>query len=391
MEGMNHHNMNGTNKYVLLKHLALQGPLSRVDLSNKTGLSKMAVTAIVNEYIAQGVIRQCGVASSTGGRKPTLLEIDPHALLTLGISISRDKVQVGIVNLRGEILESETVPFSSLTNSELFLNSVFYLCDLMTRHRLWERVWGIGVACAGPLSVQDGLVLNPPDFNNIHDVPIVDKLKERYGLPVYLQNDMGVAALAEMYFGTKANCSSFLYVGVGAGIGGGVIINHKLYCGASGLAGAIGHSIVEPGGLPCECGQHGCLEKYSSTRAVLKWARQESGNGQLSWLELTSALNNGDGLARRAFDRMSDYLIVALTNFQMAFDLECIIIGGDLYLAQDFVVDKVRAALQSDALAWRVRRRVRVESSSFAGNAYFIGTAALVMENNLICNSENPQ
>jgi predicted NBD/HSP70 family sugar kinase len=383
MNGLNHRDMSETNKYVLLKYLATHQQLSRLDLSRLTGLSKMTITAIIGEYLEKGIVRECGQSVSTGGRKATLLEIDPTALLTLGICIGREYMQVGIVNLRGNVLDEETVPFSSIGSTADFLNSLFYLCDRMLERPYHDRIWGMGVSCAGPLSIRQGKVLNPPDFHHIHDVEIVAELQNRYALPTYLQNDMCVAALAEAYFGHGQSYRDFLYVGVGAGIGGGVILDQKLYTGAVGLAGAIGHSIVERDGMPCECGQRGCLEQYASTKAVLQWAREQSGNASLSWMELANGAEMGDDLSLRALDRMTDYLSMALINAQIVLDMPCVILGGELYRAKSYVVERMREKMQDPCLQWVSRRKVQVEGSSFVGNAAFIGTTVLVMENNL--------
>lgn len=384
MNGLNHRGMNETNKFVLLKLLATRQRLSRAELSDLAGLSKMTVTALINEYAEQGVVRECGHSDSTGGRRAAVLEIHPGALLTLGIAVGREYVQVGIVNLRGEVLEAEMTPFSAIGSTADFLNSLFYLCDRMLQHSLHERIWGIGISCAGPLSVCEGTILNPPDFQNIHDVPIVAELEKRYGLPAYLQNDMCVAALAEAYFGLGRRYDDFFYVGVGAGIGGGLILDQKLYTGAVGLAGAIGHAVVERDGLPCACGQRGCLEQYASTRAILRFARERSGNAALSWLDLADGVADSAPLSLAAFDRLTDYLGAALANAQILLDVPCIVLGGDLYRARDYVVERVRERLQNPGLQWVSRRRVAVEGSTFLGNAAFIGAAALVMENNLI-------
>ena len=381
MIGINHTSMNGNNKYVIIKALATKGSMSRIELSKMSGLSKMTITAIVNEYIEQGIIRECGESDSSGGRRAKLLEIPRESLLTLAVYIGRDNLQVGIVSARGETIVAESIPFKDIETNEMLVNNIFYLCDLMLKNPLKEHIWSIGVSCAGPLSIGDGRILNPPNFNKIHDLDIVDILKEKYSLPCYLQNDMCVAALAEAYYGNKNDYRNFFYIGISDGIGGGVILNKKLFIGTTGLAGIIGHSIVEPNGLRCQCGKTGCLEQYSSIGAVLRWAQEQSGDDGLMWLKLVDGLKDGNEISIRALNRMADYLYIALTNFQVAFDMECIIIGGKLYGAKEYIVNRVRKKMHSTAIAWEYCQKVNVEGSVFVGNASFIGTAALVLEN----------
>lgn len=383
MTGVNHHDMNIKNKYVILKALATQGAMPRNELSKLSGLSKMAITAIANEYIEQGVLRECGELSSSGGRKPKLLELDPNALLTLSVSIDREMLLVGIVNARGTILRSEHIPFRQVDSNQILIDNLFYLCDIMMKDPLSRNFWGIGVSCVGPLSIEEGEILNPPDFGNIHNLQVVSLLKGRYGLPCYLQNDMCLAALAEAYYGRHSLLKNFLYIGISSGIGGGIILNRKLFTGTSGLAGIIGHSIVQMNGLPCTCGQRGCLEQYSSITAIVKWAREQSGDDSVTWMKLAGGILEGDPVSQCAIDRMAEFLYVAISNFQAAFDMQGVIIGGELYGAKDYIVSKMREKLQSETLKWSYRRKIEVEASSFMSDASFIGTAALTMENQL--------
>lgn len=381
MVGVNHHDMNTKNKYVILKALATKGAMSRNDLSIMSGLSKMAITAIVNEYIEQGVLHECGELLSSGGRKPKLLEIDSEALLTLAISIDREMLKVGIVNAKGTILRSEHIPFPRIDSNQVLIDNIFYLCDLMMKDPLKDRFWGIGVSCVGPLALEEGKILNPPDFGKIQDLSIVDLLYERYNLPCYLQNDMCLAALAEAYYGNHNTYKNFMYIGISSGIGGGIILNQKLYTGSSGLAGVIGHSIVQINGLPCGCGQCGCLEQYSSTTAITKWAQGQAKDNSLTWAKLAGGIASGNELSQKAVDRMTEYLYIAMANFQSAFDMQCILIGGELYGAKDYIVENLRQKMQSETIKWSSRRKTDVVGSSFISGAPFIGTAALVMEN----------
>lgn len=383
MTGVNHHDMNIKNKYVILKALATQGAMPRNELSVLSGLSKMAVTAIANEYIEQGVLRECGELSSSGGRRPKLLELDPNGLLTMAISIDREMLLVGIVNARGTILRAEHIPFRQVDSNQVLIDSLFYLCDMLMSDPLSKKFWGIGVSCVGPLSIEEGEILNPPDFGSIHNLPIVRLLQERYDLPCYLQNDMCLAALAEAYYGKHRTLKNFLYIGISSGIGGGIILNRRLFTGTSGLAGIIGHSIVQMDGIPCTCGQRGCLEQYSSITAIVKWAREQCGDESVTWMKLARGVLEGDLLSQSAVDRMAAYLYVAISNFQAAFDMQGVIIGGELYGAKEYIVSRVREKLQSETLTWSYRRKIEVAGSSFTSDASFIGTSALIMENRL--------
>lgn len=383
MTGINHKNMSKNNKHLLLKEIMTRKTVTRGDLCKKTSLSKMTITALVNEFIEKGIIRECGVASKNNGRRPTLLEVVPNSLLTLAISIDRDMLEVGIINLKGQILCVESVPFNFIRGNDAFLSSLYMICDRIVKTSYFEKVWGVGISSAGPLSIADGIILEPPDFNNVKNLEIVSAISKRYGLPTYLQNDMCLAALSEVYFGDTGSFDNFIYVGIASGIGGGVIIDKQLYTGSNGLAGVIGHSIVEMDGLQCECGQKGCLEKYSSTRATLKWAIQNGADKSLSWVELTKKAVDGDEICYEAIKRMTNYLEVAVTNMEIAYDTECFIIGGDLHFCRELITERIALNLNKRSKAWGFNKKVQVRPSTFVGNGSFVGTVALVMENNM--------
>lgn len=388
---MNQQSMNGMNKYILLKNMIIHEPISRIELSRMTGLSKMTITGLVKEYMDANIVRECGAADSTGGRKRTYLQVIPDALLTLGVFINRDNLYVGIINLKGQILQSDSIELTAMENNDTFLKKLYLLCDRLMKEEKAKKLWGAGISCAGPLLAKDGVILNPPDFNHIQSLSIVKCLKERYDLPVYLQNDMCVAALAEVYFGNRNHYDDFIYVGISSGIGSGVIINGRLHTGHGGLAGIMGHMIVEKDGLLCECGQRGCLEKYSSTRAVVKWAKEHGAGETLTWTELLLGALQGEKVCVQAMERMADYLEIAFANMANAYDTQCFIVGGDLRFYQETIVKRLEEKLNGNGFSWGAERDIRVESSAFVGNAPFIGTAALVLEGNFLSAQEHGQ
>ena len=385
MKGVNHQNMNGTNKFLLLKMIATQGPISRIRLSEKTGLSKMTVTALVNEYIEKGIVYECGLSQNQGssGRRPILLDIVADSQLTLGVNIGRDNVRAGIIDLRGNVLVSNNFAMGHIDNADDFMKALFVLCDSILKTSGSPKIWGIGVSTIGPISESKGVIYSPPAFYGIHDVPIVEKFKERYHLPVYLAEDTKVSALTEMYLGNAQNYDHFFFVDIKPGVGGAMIVDRKLYGGASGMAGSFGHYIVEPDGIPCECGQKGCLERYCSTRAILRWAKDNGADPSLTWLSFLDKVAGGDEICLKAVKRLCHYLAIGVTNIIAFFDPQCIFIGGDLWTIQDMVVEGVRNEVMNHLWASDVRPKIDILASRFLNNADFIGTAALVMENNL--------
>lgn len=382
MRGVNHQNMIETNKFLILKTIATCGPISRIELSKKTQLSKMTITSLIADFLEEGIVRECGTSASTSGRRPTLLEVVPDSLLTLGISVGRDYLQVGIINLTGAIVLHNQVPIGQFTTEDSFINGLLAMCEVILQNVPIEKVWGIGIASIGPINMTEGVIIDPPDFN-IDIIHIVPRLKERWNLPVYIENDMAVSALAEMYYGGGKQYNNFVYVGVTAGIGGGVILNQRLYSGTNGLASIIGHMIVQTDGELCACGQRGCLEAMSSVRATLHWAHQNGAPHDLDWMQLLIKAEAGDAICSAALERMNHYLLSGLINIVNLYDPECIFIGGDLWFAKDQLFQHFEQEVNARIIAAGNRRKVQIARSKFPVNAFFIGNAALVMENNL--------
>ena len=382
MRGVNHQNMIETNKFLILKTIATRGPISRIELSKETHLSKMTITSLIADFLQDGIVRECGTTASIAGRRPTLLEVVPDSLLTLGISVGRDFLQVGIVTLTGAIILSNQVPIGQFATEDSFISGLLAMCESILQNVSFQKVWGIGIASIGPINIAEGAIIDPPDFN-ISMIHIVPRLQERWNLPVYIENDMAVSALAEMYYGGGRLYNNFVYVGVTAGIGGGVIINQRLYSGTNGLASIIGHMIVLTDGELCACGQHGCLEAMSSVRATLNWAHQNGAQCDMDWMELLVKAEAGDAVCSSALERMNRYLVSGLINIVNLYDPECIFIGGELWFAKDHLFQHFEQEVNSRMIAAGNRPKVQISRSKFPGNAFFIGTAALVMENNL--------
>lgn len=384
MKGVNHHNMNETNKFILLKTIVTQGPISRVALSETTGLSKMTITAQINEYIQDGIVYECGTSfntsPSTSGRKAKLLNVVADSILSLGIMIGRNHVKAGIIDLKGNVLISNRFSIDQVHNSDDFIKALYIICDSIISEHNRSKIRAIGISCMGPLNVDKGFIYAPVDFHDIHDIPVADKLKEKYDLPVFLEVDTCVSALAEIYYGNAQNCDNFFYIEVKAGLGGGMIINRQLYSGASGYANTIGHHIVEPNGLPCSCGQSGCLERYCSVRAILDWAKENGADDNLTWLGFLDRVNNQDPICMKAVDRLSYYLAIGIKNAIAFFDPAAIYIGGDLWPIQSLVIKKVKEYVFNGLYGLDNRPEIGIFSSKFPNNADFIGTAALVME-----------
>lgn len=364
----------------------MQDPVSRLQLHHVLGLSKMTISNLVTEYIEEGVLQtvSSGTANASAGRRADLIEVVPNSLLTLGILIESSYIQIGIINLKGAILRSEQAKLSADDDESSFIRKMFMLIRMVVTDEYKDRLWGVGVSSIGPLDIKQGKILNPPYFNKIKDIDIVTPLKDHFNLPVYLENDVNVSGLAEMYFGDGQKYDSFVYVSVKAGIGSGIIVKNELFQGHNGFGGEIGHVTVHCDGMPCKCGNIGCLEKYASIPAILDWYAQQSGktisDQKSDWISLVDGATRGDELCIQAIDRMSDYLAAGLVTIVNVLDPQCIFMGGSIGPAHELIIPRLKEKIKKRRFS--PVGEIKVVHSSIPGISSFIGAAALVMEHN---------
>jgi glucokinase len=209
------------------------------------------------------------------------------------------------------------------------------------------------------------------------DEPLRDVLERRLGLPVVVDNDANTTARAEMRFGAGRGCTEALCVTLGTGIGGAVVVRGEVVRGSQGLAGEFGHMQVVPDGLPCECGQRGCWEQYSSGRAI---ARVGRANGGLDGPAVTAAARAGERWALEAFDEVGTWLGVGLAGLVSALDPQLIIIGGGLSEAGDLLLEPARTALSGRLPGRGFRTEPRVVAAELGPDAGFIGAAMLARD-----------
>lgn len=199
-------------------------------------------------------------------------------------------------------------------------------------------VGAVGVTAPGPLDADAGVVLLPPNLPGWRDVAVVARLREALGVPVFLENDANAAALAEWHFGAGRGFRHVVYLTMSTGVGGGLVLDGRLYRGVLGSAGEIGHMPVEWEGEPCPCGQRGCLEAYTGGASWMRRLRAlapedgrvaqlAGGRDQVTPVHVVAAAREGDGYARAELARWCDYVARGITAVVMTLAPEAIVLG----------------------------------------------------------------
>jgi glucokinase len=276
-------------------------------------------------------------------------------LLTLGIDLGGSKILAAVVDPRGEMLSSDESMTPATKGREAVIQSI-----VDSSHRALEQagvalseICAIGVGAAGISSPEAGILFNSPNLPGWRDVPLRDIMQEKLGKKTFLINDANAAALGELYFGAARGARNFIYITLSTGIGGGIVIDGKIYTGAIGAAGEVGHITIDDNGPVCNCGSRGCWETLASGTALAREARHRIKEGvRTSILEyaegdvekvtaqvIHSAAKQGDSLAKELIARTGYYVGVGLANLINIFNPELIVIGGGLSNIGDMLLE----------------------------------------------------
>lgn len=375
------------NRSLVLRTVFAHETISRADIARITKLTRTTVSQIVADLITEGLVIEVGVGSSRGGKSPILLSLDADSRHLIGLDLAYDRFSGAIVNLRGEIRRMLDVPVHS-SDGDAALASVLELLDKLVASTDRPLV-GIGVGTPGLVDARRGLVVQAVHLN-WRNLPLTHILHERYRLPVSILNDSQAAAIGEHTFGNGYKPEdSLLVVNVRHGIGAGIIINGRLFHGDGGGAGEIGHVVVvREGGLPCRCGNTGCLETVASTRAVLQRARMLAAHAEGSPLAaapdaitldtLAGAFAAGDHFARQVVLEAGRFMGIALASLVGTLNIHRIIIAGDMTRFGRPLLDAVTETLSQTTLA-RLAQETRVEFDHLSHNEIVLGASALIL------------
>ncbi|MFG6432155.1 ROK family protein [Roseateles sp. LYH14W] len=348
------------NRMALIRQLRVQPGQSRVDLAHALGLTKSTVSALARELIDEGwLVERDVIVTGDIGRRPTPLFVDPTRLLLLGTQVGIGVVRVVLTSLTGEVLQAQSASYDTSLDVQACIQELTHtMLDVAAECGEAQRIIGIGVGLPGGVDqAGDQLVFAP--HVHWHQAPFGALLREALqgtplsGVPVFMQNDADVAALGETEFNPGPSADPLLLVLVGEGVGAGLVVGGRLLTGARGLAGEVGHMVLQIDGPLCSCGRRGCAEALIGNRALM----QQDGDAP----DLAKA---------------GQYLGVLLQNLAVAYDPACIVLGGPAVALGDALLGPVRATLQQYAQAARLPEPT-LRVARFGADAIAVGAAAL--------------
>jgi predicted NBD/HSP70 family sugar kinase len=253
-----------------------------------------------------------------------------------------------------------------------------------------RRVVGIGVAVPSPVHPQRPGKLSPVVLPLWRDHDVQEYLADAYGLPVFVDNDANLGALAERFWGAGAGGEDLAFIKVATGIGSGHIINGALYRGSGGTAGEIGHIAIDPNGPQCVCGLRGCLATLIGADALLAKARKAWGRRKNPTVaDIVAGARAGDPVARELVDEVGHYLGIAVAGLLNLLNPAVVVLGGEITSVGDLLLDPLRASIRSRALSTSVAE-TRIVSSWLGERSIAVGAATLVLSTALADRSVFP-
>jgi glucokinase len=306
----------------------------------------------------------------------------------IGIDMGGTKISTALADLNGKVLSQCTIPTNAFEGEEAVLNRIFSTIDTVIKEsgKAPVNVKTIGIGSPGPLDSKNGIILTTPNlpFENFN---LVQPIENRYNVPTYLDNDANVAAIGEYMLGEGIGTQNMLYVTVSTGIGGGAILNGKIYRGHTSNALEVGHMTIVEDGIKCNCGNYGCAEAHASGTAIGRQGREAVESGQETSLsnysnvtsfEVFKEAEKGDRVSKEILDKSLNYLGICIANLVAAFDPEVIVIGGGVSKGGQIVFDKIREVVNERCFK-SMSESCRIAPAGLGTDAGVLGAVSLAI------------
>jgi predicted NBD/HSP70 family sugar kinase len=370
------------NRKRVIDALREEGVASRAEIARITGLSRSTVSTIVGDLLDNGLAgERDGQPDGTAqaGRPPVMVSLNPSAGLAVGVDFGHRHLRVAVSDLSHTVLAEAWRELNVDHSAEHGLTAAADFVDRVLAEADAERgrVIGVGMGLPAPIDQATGAVQSVSILPGWVGVDAAAEAASRLGLPVQVDNDANLGALAELVWGAAKGKSEVAYIKVSTGIGAGLISRGRLQHGVGGTAGEIGHAVINEGGPVCRCGNRGCLETLASTRAIaalLSASRGEEVGGR-RLLELCAA---GDPATERLIADAGRAIGIAVANLCNLLNPELVIVGGDLSAAGETLLGPLRDTVHRNAIPSAVDD-LEIVAGVLGERAELLGALALVM------------
>jgi len=380
-------------KRSILEYLYNNGTVAISDICKWTNLSIPSVTRLIFELINEGYLKEEGIGDSVGGRRPNLYGIHPESGYILGVEIGRYISRMKIVNILNEKVTGLVEYRYKLQNNINDIDTIYEKAqDLISSSGIdADKLISTGMSIPGLINSKTG---KSYDYFNFDKKPIALVFEEKFGKPVYIENDSRIMALGELFFGLAKGKKNVLCLNVGYSLGLGMIFNGRTYQGKSGFAGELGHIQTVHDGMLCYCGKKGCLETVASGAAVERMAKEGIENGTVSLISdivnnttedinievVIDAANKEDQFAIEVISEAGNHLGRGVAILIHLYNPEMIIMGGRLAKADQYLTIPLQQVLNKDTIS-NIRNDTEIVTSNLGKKAGVMGAIALVIKN----------
>lgn len=380
----------------LLQTVFWSGGVSRLVLSERLAFSKTKANSLVASLIDSGLLQEAGLQDSTGGRRAETLHLHPGMGVLVGIDLGATSLDVAVLRPDLTVLAQHTEAADVRSGPGVVLARVRVLLrELLTRCGMAPRqVLAIGMGVPGPVDFASGQLVNPPLMPDWDGFSIRDYLREDYAAPVYVDNDVNLMALGELWR-LQRGLQNFLVIKVGTGIGCGIVCHGEVYRGATGSAGDVGHICVDQSGPRCHCGNVGCVETMAAGPAITRMATEAAEAGQSVMLaeclhrqgkidatDVGQASRAGDAAANAIIQTAGSLIGQMLASVVNFFNPSHVFIGGGITRIGPLFLAAVRQSVYQRSLALSTRH-LEIQYTPLGAQGGVVGAGVLAMHETL--------
>ena len=331
-------------------HILRAAPTTRSSIVKATGLSRTAVSLIADELLDEGFIEEMDGAPENARKKKnsSYLRMREGHSFAVGAYLNRDGCTAGIVDICGEVAAKRRLHLSGFRAGDKLDPLVDAVDDMIYESGVApERIIGLGLSAPGPLDEKSGRILNPPRFDLWHNTAIVDYLKCRTDMPVYLENNTSCLARYNYKKPGTGGSEDYMLLLVDSGVGAGIVSGGHVLLGLGGSAGEFGHISISFKGERCSCGNYGCLETYAAIPVLLK------GTSFDSWNEV---VDSDSGEAADIIDRECEYLASGIVSAANLVNIDTVLLAGDILYGVERVMYKMEDIINSRTIRRNIQR-----------------------------------
>lgn len=384
-------------KKIILNLIRRKQPVSRVELQKITGIRFATITVITKELIKCGIVLEGGIDPRDGKHKKKLLYINNDKYHVIGIDLQPEMIIGILTDLGGNVIDKCETGMTIESDSESIMASILQTAQNIIKKNGRNKTVGVGISCPAALDKERSSIMFSSPIEQLKNLAVKPIVEKKLKIPVYLDSSTNMRLLAEKSAGGAQNTDDVMYVELGKGIAASIVSNGNFVRGYFGLEGELGHTVVDPNGRTCICGNRGCLETIASSEVIVRKIKsmleqgtysivREMADGDISKVDIgmiSKAAESGDKIAVNVLDEAGRYIGISIANIVNVVGPQMIIFGGDAASKAGYMIEPIIRAVKANVLA-NICSGLVFKVSELDNTAGALGAAALAIGNYFI-------